>query len=267
MKIPFCKYQGTGNDFILIDNRSLQWNPSQKEVEFLCDRRFGIGADGLMLLSDSPGYDFAMIYYNSDGNESTMCGNGGRCISAYAHSLGLTENIARFMAVDGSHESHILSSNHDVWCISLKMKDTEIGQQFPDGIFIDTGSPHFVKLVARVQELDVFSEGRRIRYENRFGTGGTNVDFTEETPEGLYVRTYERGVENETLSCGTGVTAAALVSGFLNHISVGKNEIRTPGGVLTVRFTRNERQFSNVWLEGEAKAVFHGEIELPAPSC
>jgi diaminopimelate epimerase len=262
MKIPFCKYEGTGNDFIVIDNRSLKCTLSEHEVAMLCNRRFGIGADGLMLLAEKEGYDFSMTYFNSDGRESTMCGNGGRCITAFAKSMDLISDVARFYAIDGPHEALILASDPPVFEVRLKMKDTEIGRILEDGIFIDTGSPHFVSLRTNVAALDVVHDGSILRNDSRFAPGGSNINFLEIHPEHLFLRTYERGVEDETLSCGTGVTAAALVSAFLNNANPGVYQVKTRGGNLKVTFKQKGNRFSDVWLEGAAKFVFEGRIEL-----
>ena len=259
MKIPFSKYHGTGNDFIIVDNRTLQWEPTMKQVSFLCDRHLGIGADGLMLLSEKSGFDFAMIYFNSDGNESTMCGNGGRCMTSFAMSLGLAGTTARFWAIDGPHEAEI-SGNASAFVCRLKMKETQIAVIHDDGLFLDTGSPHFVRFVEDAAATNVFIEGKALRYDMRFSPGGTNVDFVELQDETLFVRTYERGVENETLSCGTGVTAAAIAHAFRNHADPGFYHIKTPGGALKVSFARTGKMFTDIWLEGPAKFVFSGEI-------
>jgi diaminopimelate epimerase len=261
MKIPFSKYHGTGNDFIIIDNRLLQWEPARPQVSFLCDRHLGIGADGLMLLAPKEGYDFAMTYYNSDGNESTMCGNGGRCITAFAGSLGLVGRQARFWAVDGVHEAEI-TGTETAGNYRIKLKDTQIGNIFGDGLFLDTGSPHFVRFVNDATSADVFNEGRNFRNDVRFFPGGTNVDFVEVQDDVLFVRTYERGVENETLSCGTGVTASALAHAFKNPGNPGFYRIKTLGGTLKVSFMQAGEQFTGIWLEGPAKFVFSGEIIL-----
>jgi diaminopimelate epimerase len=259
MKIPFSKYHGTGNDFIIVDNRELQWKPTAEQVASLCDRHFGIGADGLMLLSAESGFSFAMTYYNSDGNESTMCGNGGRCMVAFAKSLGLAGCMTRFRAVDGVHEAEIFDSLPES-LYRLQMKDTAIGRIYDDGIFLDTGSPHFVQFVPDAQIIDVFGMGRRLRNESRFAPGGVNVDFAEVRGDSLFVRTYERGVENETLSCGTGVTAAALALAYKNQSDTDSFNISTPGGNLKVCFIRDGEHFTEIWLEGPAKFVFSGEI-------
>ncbi|MEI7724238.1 MAG: diaminopimelate epimerase [Bacteroidota bacterium] len=261
MKIPFTKYHGTGNDFIIIDNRLIHWEPTTAKVFFLCDRHMGIGADGLMLLSEESGFDFAMTYYNADGNESTMCGNGGRCMTAFARSIGLVEHTTRFLAIDGVHEAEIIdSSTEDFY--KLRMKNTRIGEIYNDGIFIDTGSPHFVRYVKDAANTDVFNLGKTFRHDARFAPGGTNVNFVEVQETGLFVRTYERGVENETLSCGTGVTASALAHAFGNQGNQGFYHIKTPGGTLKVSFLQTDDQFTEVWLEGPAKFVFEGKIEI-----
>ncbi|MBK7667025.1 MAG: diaminopimelate epimerase [Sphingobacteriaceae bacterium] len=260
MQISFDKYQGTGNDFILIDNRKKEIQLSIEQVAFLCNRHFGIGADGLMLLELEPGVDFKMVYFNSDGNESSMCGNGGRCITAYAKSLGLINDKARFIAIDGLHEATISGVNQ----VSLKMNDVKSIESGDDFFFLNTGSPHYVKFVESVKEYNVFEEGKKIRNNERFAAEGTNVNFIEKTEDGVFVRTYERGVENKTLSCGTGVTAAALVAA-INGVASQKNscKISTLGGSLNVKFDKVlESNFYNIWLEGPADFVFHGSIKL-----
>jgi diaminopimelate epimerase len=261
MKIAFSKYHGTGNDFIIIDNRKLLWEPTSQQLSFLCDRHFGIGADGLMLLSETSGFDFSMRYFNSDGNESTMCGNGGRCMTAFARSARLVSTRARFVAVDGIHETEVVNTHGEI-LIRLKMKDTELGHVYPDGFFIDTGSPHFVMFVKDARKMDVFNSGKTFRNDRRFAPGGTNVDFVEIADNGLFVRTYERGVENETMSCGTGVTASALVAAFTGNISRSPCDILTPGGSLKVSFNQAGQKFTDIWLEGPAQFVFEGEINI-----
>lgn len=260
MTVEFYKYHGTGNDFILIDNRKSGYLLSNEQVKFLCNRHFGIGADGLMLLEDEISFDFKMIYFNSDGNLSSMCGNGGRCITAFAKKLGLVKDKARFIAVDGAHDA-LLNSDET---ISLKMNDVKNVEIGNDYFYLNTGSPHYVKVVNNIHELNVFEEGRKIRYNNRFNEEGTNVNFIEKFDDHLFVRTYERGVENETLSCGTGVTASALVAAILGN-TTDKNScaIKTPGGNLNVKFERVlENTFYNIWLEGPAQFVFKGSIDL-----
>ncbi len=259
MQLTCYKYQGTGNDFILIDNRGMLITLTTDQIKFLCDRRFGIGADGLMLLEIEPGVDFEMVYFNSDGKESSMCGNGGRCITAFAQQLGLITNEAKFLAIDGIHEVKI-----DNELISLKMNDVRTIEVGTDYFYLNTGSPHYVKFVTDIDNFDVFTEGKKIRNNERFIYEGTNVNFIEKTETDLIVRTYERGVEGETLSCGTGVTAAALVAALTNK-STSKNNctIKTLGGALNVKFDKVlDNNFYNIWLQGPATFVFKTVIDI-----
>ncbi|CAN5118928.1 diaminopimelate epimerase [soil metagenome] len=260
MKRQFYKYQGTGNDFILLDDRNNSFDITDvKRIKLLCDRRFGIGADGLMLLRNKEGFDFEMVYFNSDGKPSSMCGNGGRCISRFAKDIGaITKNEIRFLAIDGPHEAIIGNET-----VKLKMNDVGEIENGEDYYFMNTGSPHYVKFTEHVAETDIVTEGKKIRYNERFNFTGTNVNFVEKELDGIFVRTYERGVEDETLSCGTGVTACALASA-LKGISTSseKCEVFTRGGNLSVHFKKDGNRFSNIWLEGPAEFVFNGEIEL-----
>jgi len=259
MKLTCYKYQGTGNDFILIDNRDHSVLISTKQINWLCDRRFGIGADGLILLELASDVDFKMTYYNSDGNESSMCGNGGRCITAFARDVGVIENAAKFKAIDGLHDVKI----NENW-VSLKMNDVKEIEINNDYFYLNTGSPHFVKFVSNIENFDVYNEGKKIRHSPPFESEGTNVNFIEKKDHELFVRTYERGVENETLSCGTGVTSAALVAA-ITGVSSTKNScaIKTLGGNLNVKFEKVlENTFYNIWLEGPAEFVFKTEIDL-----
>lgn len=260
MKIAFCKYQGTGNDFIMIDGRDGLLTLANSKIAALCHRRFGIGADGLIVLVNEPGYDFRMLYYNSDGNESTMCGNGGRCIAAFARLLGVPGESYRFLGVDGPHQATFLE-NGDV---KLQMKDVESVQTMNDFLFTDTGSPHVVVKVLDVEDTDVYQQGKAIRYSEKFNTEGVNVNFVQVNSDGLSVRTYERGVENETYSCGTGVTAAVLSAAASGWISSTHQIclVNTPGGSLKVHFHRNGASFTDIWLEGPAVHVFDGIFDL-----
>jgi diaminopimelate epimerase len=256
--IDFFKYQGTGNDFILIDDREETFPVSQERIARLCHRRFGIGADGLILLRNHPDYDFQMVYFNADGGEGSMCGNGGRCIVRFAHDLGLFETETRFLAVDGEHSAVVNDGE-----VSLKMNEISGIDQQPDYAFLNTGSPHYVKVVEDVESMDVVAEGRPVRYDNRFAPGGTNANFMEPIgTNALFVRTYERGVEDETYSCGTGVTASALVA----HRQLGMNSpvsIQTIGGNLRVAFEANaEGGFSNLYLIGPAVRVYSGSVAI-----
>ena len=258
MSTTFYKYQGTGNDFVMIDNRSLSFNKSNtKHIAFLCDRRFGIGADGLILLEDHESLDFKMVYYNSDGNESSMCGNGGRCITAFAKFLGIIDNKASFEAIDGVHEAIL---DRDV--VRLKMNDVENVQVFKSHQFLNTGSPHHVQLETNINSIDIKDKGSAIRFGAPYGKAGSNVNFVEKLNENTFkVRTYERGVEDETLSCGTGVTAVAIAmynKGETKHNSV---KLETLGGTLEVTFEKVGDKYTNVWLIGKAIQVYKGILE------
>lgn len=261
MRTEFFKYQGTGNDFVIIDNRNgHDLKLSLEQVKKLCDRRFGIGADGLMLLNDKQGYDFEMIYFNSDGREGSMCGNGGRCLIKFADSIGIQKEMYRFVATDGEHEARIDGDG----IIYLRMNDVDVVVNHHSDFLVDTGSPHYVKLVPQLKSLDVVKKGREIRYSREFEKEGINVNFVEQLdePDKIFVRTYERGVENETLSCGTGVTAAALVC-YHNENGFNEVEVKTLGGRLNVEFDRvDDGKFRNIWLCGPAERVFAGTIEI-----
>ena len=261
MKILFHKYEGTGNDFIILDNRNGEYSSlSQANVKKFCDRRFGIGADGLMLLNKKEGYDFDMTYFNADGREGSLCGNGSRCMIKFAWNTGIQKENYFFTAADGEHEAKL---NVD-GIVLLKMQNVNTIRSHHSDFILDTGSPHFIRLVPEVMQLDVFKKGKEIRYSPEFEKEGINVNFVEqlEEPDKIIVRTYERGVENETLSCGTGVTAAALVC-YHNENGFNEVEIKTPGGKLNVEFDRTaDGAFKNIWLCGPAEKVFEGAIEI-----
>ena len=261
MTISFSKYQGTGNDFVIIDNRQDTF-PKEKPgfIARLCDRRFGVGADGLMLLENSRSSDFRMIYYNSDGNLSSMCGNGGRCIVHFAAHLGIINDHAIFDAVDGQHRASI-----DGDIIELGMNDvTEIEQGEYYG-YMDTGSPHYLLFENDIEGLDILKKAREIRYNDRFKTEGTNVNFLQMNGDTVHMRTYERGVENETLSCGTGMVAAAIYAYLLDRASGAEEGIKisTRGGGVEVSFQKNgNNHYSEIKLIGSATFVFKGEINV-----
>lgn len=260
MILPFYKYQGTGNDFILLDNRQQTYSGlTQPAIARLCDRRFGIGADGLMMLNQKEGYDFEMKYFNADGNPGSMCGNGGRCMVRFAYHLGIHKSNYHFLASDGEHEAEIDDGTN---IINLKMKDVPGIRESNGSYILNTGSPHFVKIVDDVMDYDVVKNGIEIRYNEEFTKEGINVNFVQqEKPDGIMVRTYERGVEDETFSCGTGVTASALVC---YHNEVGYNDVTvtTKGGELVVKYDRlNDNSYTNIWLCGPAEKVFEGKTE------
>jgi len=256
--ITFNKYQGTGNDFIIIDNRTLIFNPADTAIiRALCDRRTGIGADGLILIGRSDDHDFEMKYFNSDGLESTMCGNGGRCAADYAIRKGIAGVKLAFMAIDGLHKAEA-----EEGIIRLQMNDVSNTRLIRDNYFIDTGSPHYILFRDNVMTIDVGMVGKEIRWADYLPPGGANVNFAEVKGNKLFVRTYERGVENETLSCGTGVAASAIaaaLSGQIVSIPVG---VQTKGGDLTVSFRIEGDGATEIWLSGPATPVFKGEIDV-----
>ncbi len=257
--IQFDKYQATGNDFILIDNRQKTFPSNMDLIPRLCDRRFGIGSDGLILIQDHPECDFEMVFYNPDGSQS-LCGNGSRCAVKFARELGMIRNSCRFMAFDGIHEASI----NDDGIVKLKMQNVQNVRSLEDGMLVDTGSPHLIRYVQDIQAVDVNGRGRDIRYNETFKKDGVNVNFVEILGDrSIFVRTYERGVENETLSCGTGVTAAAIACGLKSMDS--PVEINTRGGRLEVAFNEMPDQtFTEVFLIGPAKHVFSGKVDLDA---
>lgn len=257
MNIEFYKYQGAGNDFVMIDNRTKTFPKNTETIAKLCHRNFGIGADGLILLEEDENTDFRMIYYNSDGNESTMCGNGGRCIVAFAHKLGIFKNETNFTAIDGLHNASIKNG-----IVSLQMIDVKNITVKNDSVFTNTGSPHHVQLVENLSDFDVFSEGRKIRNEI-YGTEGSNVNFVEQLNNNTFkVRTYERGVEDETLACGTGVTAVAIAMHKTEKTSATHINLSVEGGQLAVSFDVGNGVYKNVYLIGSAEFVFLGSIKV-----
>ena len=262
MKLNFFKYEGAGNDFILIDNRNKSFSliNDTKSIKKLCDRHFGIGADGLMVLEMKNGFDFEMLYFNADGKEGSMCGNGGRCIVAFANQLNLIKRETNFLAVDGPHYATI-SENGNL--VSLQMIDVQEIQTDGDAFVLNTGSPHYVLEVENLASKDVYLDGKSIRYNETYNVKGVNVNFVENLGDHYYVRTYERGVENETFACGTGVTAVSMAmakkKGLTGRI---KNSIKVHGGNLNVNFNYDGNTFNNVFSEGPATFVFEGSISL-----
>jgi diaminopimelate epimerase len=261
MELEFYKYHGAGNDFIMIDCRNYDENQfDRSRVEYLCNRHFGIGADGLILLLNDSESDFRMKYFNSDGLKGSMCGNGGRCITAFACDLGIIQKIASFRGIDGLHHANILDNGQ----ISLQMIDIEEVKELEDGYILNTGSPHFVTFRNQLAEIDVFTEGKQIRHQSRFEKSGANVNFVETVSENVFkIRTYERGVENETLACGTGSVASAISSYLRHKTDKTTYSVLAPGGQLSVSFTpKKNGSFTDVLLEGPAKFVFKGRIEI-----
>lgn len=258
MKQLFYKYQGTGNDFVMIDNRKNVFDKHNTAlISHLCNRRTGVGADGLILLESDPSYDFRMVYFNADGNESTMCGNGGRCIVAFANYLGIIEKNTEFIAIDGPHLARI-----DAAYVELKMQDVSEISSNDNYHILDTGSPHYVALQSNLQQIDMNLEGSRIRQSPPFDTNGINVNFAEKINDDTFaIRTYERGVEGETLSCGTGATAVAIAMYHSNQTTSKSIHLETQGGVLKVRFEPLSSSYSDVWLCGPTMQVFKGDLE------
>jgi diaminopimelate epimerase len=254
MNFTFFKYQGTGNDFILIDDRNALFPREEAAfIEKICHRRFGVGADGLILIAKCDAADFEMLYFNADGKIGSMCGNGGRCAVHFANFLKIFDKNTVFKAYDGIHTASIAGN-----IVSLSMRDVERTEKIGENYFLNTGSPHVVCFVNDAENYPVVSEGKKIRYADAFVPGGTNVNFAEKKSDEIFVRTYERGVEDETYSCGTGVTAVALAAFFAD----GREEVRinTRGGALKVRFNVENGTFRRVFLEGQAECVFEGKI-------
>ncbi|MFA7446907.1 MAG: diaminopimelate epimerase [Weeksellaceae bacterium] len=259
MKLQFTKYQGAGNDFILIDDRNFTFSLGKEEIEKLCDRHFGIGADGLILLQKDEKADFKMVYFNADGREGSMCGNGGRSVVRFAEDLDLIQNKTKFNAVDGLHEA-VISAD----IIQLKMTNVANVNSYPSHLFLNTGSPHHIKFVHEVDAVDVKHLGAQIRYGNPYFDEGSNVNFVEVLKDNsLRIRTYERGVEDETLACGTGITAAAIAAYDSGKIDSNHVRIHAVGGELEVKFEKNTSGgYEDIWLIGPAEKVFEGVIEL-----
>ena len=263
MTIQFYKYHGNGNDFIILDNREGRISELGREkINRLCHRRFGIGADGFMLLGLKEGYDFTMKYYNSDGLEGSMCGNGARCMVRFAYDLGIHRNSYHFLAADGAHEAELDING----MVRLKMRDVNTVENIVQDYVLDTGSPHYVKFIENVKQFDVTREGKAIRNGKRYIKDGINVNFVETMNEHtIYVRTYERGVEAETYSCGTGVTASALMAAH-NEVGFNQVDVQTLGGKLSVEYDKvDDNTFRNIWLNGPAEFVFRGQFETGLP--
>ena len=259
MTLRFCKYQGTGNDFVMVDGRELdidQFTPAM--VANLCNRHLGIGADGFIVIKDHPELDFEMVYFNADGNLGSMCGNGGRCSVSFAKEIGIMgENSeTAFQAYDGAHSAQIVDEG-----IRLEMSDVLDYENTDEFVYLNTGSPHYIKFVDAICSVNVIEEGMAIRYGDRFKADGTNVNFVEKSADCIKVRTYERGVEDETLSCGTGVVASALAA-FIKGYSSTRIMVQTNGGVLNVEFAENSEGFNNIFLTGPAEKTFSGSFQI-----
>lgn len=262
-KIHFSKYQGTGNDFILLDNREHAYDfLSITDIAKLCERRFGIGADGLMMLNNHEQYHFEMRYYNSDGRPASMCGNGGRCIAAFACDLGIIKDKGTFLAFDGTHDVEIISQLRRQKLIKLSMSDVLKVDKHKHYYYLHTGSPHYVTFVGDLEKVNVVEAGRKIRFSKAFPEG-TNVNFVELTNNDLFVRTYERGVEDETFSCGTGAVASAIAFVLETRTDQLPIHVHTRGGDLEVFFHKTGKQeFTSIFLQGLVSKVYEGILEL-----
>ncbi|MGL2963218.1 diaminopimelate epimerase [Flavobacterium sp. RSB2_4_14] len=258
MKTIFAKYQGTGNDFVMIDNRQNSFPKDNTNlIKKLCDRRFGIGADGLILLENDIETDFRMVYFNSDGNQSSMCGNGGRCLVAFAKSLSIIDKQTTFLATDGLHHASVLEND----IISLQMKNVSDVKVKEDYVFLNTGSPHHVMMVEYLENYDVKTNGATIRYSELYGKEGSNVNFVKQLSENHFaLRTYERGVEDETLSCGTGATAVAIAMNAIGKTNSHHIYLDVEGGKLEVTYVKEGDKYNKVFLKGPATFVFEGQI-------
>lgn len=256
MKTDFYKYHGTGNDFVMIDGRDGRFFSAQ-QIRSLCNRHFGIGSDGLLIIRNDDELDFKMEFFNPDGSEATFCGNGARCIVKFANQLGIVENKCEFVAKDGKHSAEILNDK-----VSLRMIDIADIKVFDDLIYLNTGTHHTAVFVDDVEAIDINSVAAKIRFDNRFSPLGTNVNFIQAYEDGIKVRTYEKGVEAETLSCGTGVVASALAYCLKNDFSLQEIKVKVKGGNLEVKFEKDNERFINVFLIGPAVLVYSGEIEI-----
>ena len=256
MKIPFEKYQGTGNDFIIIDNRAQVFPEDVSAIQKLTDRRLGIGADGLILIENHPTLDFRMKYFNADGSES-LCGNGSRCAIMFAQTLGIIHQETTFVTTDGIHNARINGNQVD-----FKLHNLSEINLLDGDYFINNGSPHYIRFVSDTSDVNIYEEGKKIRYSPRYQPHGTNVNFVQiKSDFEISVRTYERGIEGETLSCGTGVTASAIASSFKGLTPPIK--IQTLGGNLSVNFEKKgDDTFQNIFLSGPATLVYEGQIEI-----
>jgi len=260
MQLEFYKYQGAGNDFVMIDNRSGFFPKENTQlIAHLCDRRFGIGGDGLILLENDSETDFKMVYYNSDGNQSSMCGNGGRCLVAFAKDLKVIADKTTFIATDGLHHA----SFEENGLVSLQMIDVPAITIKNDHSFLNTGSPHHVQMVEDLEHYNIKEEGAAIRYGELYGAAGSNINFVKKIDDTTFrLRTYERGVEDETLACGTGATAVAIAMNATGQTDATVVNINVEGGKLVVSFDKNPNGFTNVFLKGPAEFVFKGTINV-----
>jgi len=262
MKERFFKFHGAGNDFILFDNRNGHLSLDSQQISQLCHRQFGIGADGLIVLASRKGVDFEMQFFNSDGNSAEMCGNGARCAVAFANKLEIISQKCQFIVADITHTAILQKLKNDLWNIKVSISDTETPQKDSNGFLTNTGVPHLVIFHSDIKSIDVATEGAKFRFNKKYQPKGVNVNFVQKIENGISIRTYERGVEAETLACGTGATAAALSFAELENISKGSVAVKALGGDLKIHFSKEDNFYKSIFLEGPAKLVFEGWIEL-----
>ena len=259
MIIPFNKYEGTGNDFIIVENSTRLLDHNDNNIfKKLCDSRFGIGADGLILIEESPGYDFRMLYYNADGSPGEMCGNGGRCAAHFVMKHFTGSRDLSFLAGDGPHTARVAGDDF----IEISVRDVTEARKTPDGILVNTGVPHLVIFADDTELADFVTFARGLRYSPRYAPEGVNVNLATVTDNGLTIRTYERGVEDETLSCGTGATASVIAAALTGKIVTGDARVSVRGGELQIRYVNDGEGASEIFLAGPATFVFSGEIEI-----
>ena len=255
-RIKFSKYHGAGNDFVMINAIKNHVVLTDEEVKAICDRRTGVGADGLIMVLPSEKYAFRMKYYNCDGHESTFCGNGGRCIAAFACEEGMCPQHLEYEAVDGIHKALLTKNSDNEFMVSITMRDIESYDLTDLRLLINTGSPHYVTRIGSLKDFDVRKYGAEIRNDKSISADGVNVDFMEIIDNQYYIRTFERGVEDETLACGTGVTASAIAAGLWYG---GDNiDIKTTLATLNVRFKKSGNSIKDIVLSGPATHVFDG---------
>ena len=259
MIIPFNKYEGTGNDFIIVRNSpGLLDHNDNSIIRRLCDRRFGVGADGLILIEESPGHDFRMLYYNADGSPGEMCGNGGRCASHFFMKHSYSPRNLSFLAGDGPHTARVAGEDN----IEISVRDVTEARETPDGILVNTGVPHLVVFTDDTEMADFLTFARSLRHSPRYAPRGVNVNLAAVTDNGLSIRTYERGVEDETLSCGTGATASAIAAALTGKIVTGHTRVSVRGGELQISFKAGGTGATDIFLSGPATFVFSGETEI-----
>ena len=259
MKISFSKYNGAGNDFIVIDNRYNKLSLTKSQIFKLCNRNVGIGADGIISIENSDKTDFEILHYTSDGTLGSLCGNGSRCAVSFAYRNKIINKETRFEAFDGSHKAEII--NDELIIMQMKLNSKIIENEY--GVWLDTGSPHLIVEANNTDIIDVKNAGQSIRYNDFYKEEGVNVNFVEKVSDDVFkIRTYERGVEDETKACGTGSTASAICMNYLGRTKSNEIKMKCQGGDLNIKFINTDDEFSNISITGPAKFVFEGVIEI-----